>query len=516
MASASRPSSKSKVLGFADFKIDLRTGELHRNGFVVRLQRQPFQLLVHLAEHSGEVVSREELRQLLWAADTFVDFDNGLNATINKVREALGDSPEHPRFVETLPRRGYRFIAPVSAIPSIDAPLVVVPNIAAKAIEPAGSDIGSSRRKNKWFLAAAIGLALLIAISLTAWQLLSKPAQPQEVHTEQITTNASELPITGSALSPDGKFLAYSDPSGTYVRVVATGETHALPLTAGLELRPDAWLRDSANFVATQYARSRPGEEPSLWMVPVVGSPRKLLDNAFAAAVSPDGARMAFVRGPLNVDTQGGREIWVMNVDGPTAHLLATGSETVWLGSVTWSPDSHRIGYIRSPHGPSDSAESTSIQVQSPESERSTTLLSDPKMGNSLLWIPDGRIVYTLADSTNWGIAFSSFASSSFNIWAVSVSITAAQRIGPPMLLARASGDVSHLSWAQSTGTLAFVNEVKQMDAYISELENDGRSATPPRRITLSDANDVPFAWTSDSKSIIFISDRNRYVNIYR
>lgn len=515
MASASRPSTNSEILGFADFKLDVRAGELHRNGSMVRMQRQPFQVLTHLAEHAGEIVTRDELRQLLWPADTFVDFDNSLSAAINKVREALGDSTDDPRFIETLPRRGYRFIAVVNGTSSGPQTAIQAESLAASVGDSSILPPARSRRK-KWIIIAAAGAVTLAAMAVIGGRVLRKTSPPVEAQLEQITSNAAELPITGSAISPDGKYLAYSDSAGTYLRIVSTGEMHAMPLPAGLELRPDAWLPDSANFLATQYSSSRPAEEPSLWLVPVVGAPRKLLDNAFAAAVSPDASRIAFVRGPLNVSTQGGREIWVMNIDGSTPHLLAKGDLTAWLGSVTWSPDSRRVAYIRAPHWASDSPETTSIQVQFPESRKASALLSDPKMGNALLWAPDGRIVYTLADSTKWGIAFSSFASTSYDIWGIPVNTSTAKPAGPSVLIAHASGEVSRLSMAESTGTLAFVNEVKQMDAYISELAEGGGSATPPRRLTLSDANDVPFAWTADSRSIIFISDRNRYVNIYR
>ena len=100
-------------LCFGVFEVDLRAGELRKRGLRVRLQQQPFQVLAMLLEHAGQVVGREELQKRLWPADTFVDFDHGLNKAINKIREALGDSAESPRFVETVARRGYRFIADV-------------------------------------------------------------------------------------------------------------------------------------------------------------------------------------------------------------------------------------------------------------------------------------------------------------------------------------------------------------------------------------------------------------------
>jgi len=110
------PFVSGRAVRFGVFEVDLQTGELRKHGIRLRLQDKPFQILSRLLEHPGQVVTREELRRSLWPADTFVDFDNSLNAAINKLREALGDSADHPRYVETLPRRGYRFIGPVSGV----------------------------------------------------------------------------------------------------------------------------------------------------------------------------------------------------------------------------------------------------------------------------------------------------------------------------------------------------------------------------------------------------------------
>src|ERR1700747_636951 len=103
-------------LRFGVFELDPRAGELRKHGVRVRLQEQPFQVLATLLEHPGEVVTREELQKILWPAGTFVDFDHGLNKVINKIREALSDSAESPRFVAPCARRGYRFLAEVRAV----------------------------------------------------------------------------------------------------------------------------------------------------------------------------------------------------------------------------------------------------------------------------------------------------------------------------------------------------------------------------------------------------------------
>lgn len=107
--------SAGKILRFGIYEADLATGELRKNGNLIRLQEQPFQILAMLLERPGELVTREDLRSKLWASDTFVDFDHSLNTAVNKIREALGDSASNPRFVQTVARRGYRFIAPVQA-----------------------------------------------------------------------------------------------------------------------------------------------------------------------------------------------------------------------------------------------------------------------------------------------------------------------------------------------------------------------------------------------------------------
>ena len=117
------PAANARLYRFGIYQADLRSGELRKNGAKLKLQEQPFQVLAMLLERPGEVVTREELRQRLWLADTFVDFDHSLNTAINKLRDALGDSAANPRFIETLAKRGYRFIAPV-------APPLSLPNLA--------------------------------------------------------------------------------------------------------------------------------------------------------------------------------------------------------------------------------------------------------------------------------------------------------------------------------------------------------------------------------------------------
>jgi DNA-binding winged helix-turn-helix (wHTH) protein len=157
----------STVIRFGPFEADLRTRELRRNGLKLKLQEQPFQVLVMLLERAGELVTREEIRAKLWPQDTFLDFDHGLNAAVRRLREALNDNASLPRFVETLPRRGYRFIAAVQKMIPQGAPQ---PEALASTISDSPGFIRAmERRVPKPGGADEEGLpAHLIAISPTA------------------------------------------------------------------------------------------------------------------------------------------------------------------------------------------------------------------------------------------------------------------------------------------------------------------------------------------------------------
>jgi DNA-binding winged helix-turn-helix (wHTH) protein len=123
-----QPVAKGSILRFGTFELDLEAEQLLRAGRLVRLQPQPFRLLSLLASRPGQLVTREEIRTTLWTGDTFVDFDQGVNFAIRQIREALGDQAERPLFIETVPRRGYRFVAPITspapvpAEPALDTP----------------------------------------------------------------------------------------------------------------------------------------------------------------------------------------------------------------------------------------------------------------------------------------------------------------------------------------------------------------------------------------------------------
>ena len=137
---------------FGCFELDAQSGELRRNGKKIKLQEQPFQVLTILLERPGEVLTREELTKRLWPDETYVDFERGLNKAVTRLRDALGDSAENPRYIETLPRRGYRFIAPIasSAVAVASGPPVArITPVAGVETRPEKVPIPESRNRNR-------------------------------------------------------------------------------------------------------------------------------------------------------------------------------------------------------------------------------------------------------------------------------------------------------------------------------------------------------------------------------
>jgi TolB-like protein/DNA-binding winged helix-turn-helix (wHTH) protein/Flp pilus assembly protein TadD len=164
------PPAQAARMRFGPFEADLRSGELRKHGVRLKLQDQPFQVLTLLLEHAGDIVTREELRQRLWPADTFVDFDTGLNSAVKKLRDVLADSADQPRYIETIPRRGYRFIAPLvdpspATVPSSEPEThKIASSQPASSVVPAAESFSLTRLR--LLFAAAVLLLLFVAVFL--------------------------------------------------------------------------------------------------------------------------------------------------------------------------------------------------------------------------------------------------------------------------------------------------------------------------------------------------------------
>ena len=329
---ANRPLNSHK-LTFADFTIDLEAGELHKNGSRVRLQDQPFQLLALLTQRTEEVVTREELRQHLWSADTFVDFDNSLNAAVAKIREALGDSPDDPRFIETLPRRGYRFIANVmpvnGAVPQSPPSTIVVPVASAEG----------RRRHWRWMFAAvalAVGAVVVVSPAFRAARV------PKVVRYVQITNDGKPKarPVSFiNILATDGSrvYFVRGAANGWEAAQVSVNGGETVPVPAPFEgMVLNDISRDHVKLLVA-HSKGTGTELNSLyWTLPLPGGPAERLGDVqgHGASWSSDGKLIAYCKD---------QDLYVANADGSQPRKLATFTGLPF--QPVWSPDGKRLRF---------------------------------------------------------------------------------------------------------------------------------------------------------------------------
>lgn len=366
---ASMTGAVKKRIRFGPFEADLTTGEIWKSGVKLKLGGQPFKILATLLERPGELVTREELRQEIWPAETFVDFDHGLNAAVNKLRDTLGDSPEEPRYIETMPRRGYRFIGPLP-----EPPL-------SPAMAPLARAAGSP----------APLVSLTTEDSLTSLARLDHGA----IDTwPPPTQNRAPSPMPGKR-----RFfvyvlglLAFVFLAGLYALVHLRSETIADFFGAkehGKKLfrefvsirTPGIWRLDLAH-----------PKDPGARSMIVSGSGRNE-----GPQPSPDGKKLAFMS-----NRTGSLEIWTSNADGSNlAQLTNMGS----CGSPQWSPDSRWIAFD------SESRTTPGVYIVSAEGGPITTHLEINAETMVPRWARDGRWIY-----------FASERSGEIQVWKVAIA----------------------------------------------------------------------------------------------
>jgi DNA-binding winged helix-turn-helix (wHTH) protein len=377
------PSHSVQVIRFATFEVDLRAGETRKSGLKLKLTGQPFEVLSILLERPGEVVTREELQKRLWP-DTFVDVDHNLNAAINKIREVLGDSAENPRFVETLPRRGYRFIAPIDVGTGLVAGQLGGPQRVPLRPQTEGGDAAHETLLQRHWVLGLSGAAIIVIAVLAYW--LTRPLMPPKVSGYTRVTNngrAKRFRIDAfPVIVTDGLRVYFAETADSGMRSTLShasafgGETShvSTPFEQNIELgdiapnRSDLLLQ---TFVAGE-------SEMPLWILPALGGvPRRVGDVLGRdAAWSPDGQRIAYAKGP---------ELYVCKADGTEARKLVAAS-----GQVRWPRWSPRGSILRFTVG--NPGGWTSIEEISVDGGRPHALLPGWKgvhcCGN---WTPDGK-----------------------------------------------------------------------------------------------------------------------------
>ena len=482
------------VIRFGIFEVDLRAGQLRRNGLKVRLQEQPFQVLAMLLEHPGEVVTREDLRARLWPADTFVDFDHGLNAAVKRLRDALGDSAENPRFVETLARRGYRFLAPVES-PSPETPAIVSVRNNTRI---------SSTAKSRWRLVAAGFVIVLVtlAIGLHVGMRASRALQPVLPKEIRLTANSPDAPVYFGAISPDGRYLAYIDPRGTFLREIASDESHALSLPEGFRVHHLSWYPDGSHLLAEAMADSE--ERSGLWNVPLLGgAPRKLVADAEAGSVSPDGKQLAFLRG----DKFNHSEIWLTSTGGGEPRMAVNVPGYV-IGPPTWSPDSQRFAYLKDVYWPGYSTEDVEIEMYEVASGKTDLILNDYRLQYGLVWTRDNRILFSRAEEPP--------GQGESNVWSLKVDARPGWRWGAPVRLTNGPDCKPVINMSADGMHAVYIRSNIAPAVFVADVDARPREIGKLQRLTLDERQSRPYEWTPDGKSVLYVSDREGTLRIFR
>jgi DNA-binding winged helix-turn-helix (wHTH) protein len=291
-----RPFSRLRA---GDLEVDIRCGEVRRNGEKIKLQQRAFQILVVLMQHPGEVVTRDEIRQNLWPGDTFVDFEHGINTAVKKLREAVGDNAQSPQYIETLPRYGYRFH------PSVES--LETNGVAQEAETPAPPpppepEVIRPVTKKRWLKAALAGSLIAVLAIGVFFGLRWQRSRSAALHAWTQITRFSDS-ATQPALSPDGRMIAFIrgpetfvTPGEIYVKMLPDGEPVQLTHDNLPKMAP-AFSLDGSRIAYTATDRNFNWDT---WIVPVLGGePRKLLPNA-ASLTWLDRWRVLFseLRGP--------------------------------------------------------------------------------------------------------------------------------------------------------------------------------------------------------------------------
>ncbi len=466
----------AQIVRFGIFEADLQTGELRKNGVKVPLQGQPFQVCTLLLEHAGELVTREELRQRIWPEDTFVDFEQALNTAIAKIRLALGDEADNPRFVETLPRRGYRFIGPV-ARPSSQA---VAP------VAPKGWFERLTARRN-WLVVSTMLLILVSGIGI--WRSSKNRADalpPLEVAPLAGLLGGQHEP----AFSPDGNQVAFvlggtEKNCGIYTTMV--GGEKSLRLTSDCNDTSPTWSPDGRRVAFYRYFEN--GNGMAIRVVPAFGGSEHRLYkgpfNPWARGLdwSPDGNVLAFSGG--QTEWKGTWISLLSLVDSTTRRLTSPSGEEIDY-SPAFSPDGSTVAFVR---GTLAGAVEDLYVVPAAGGVPTRLTFDKTWIKGSPTWTPDGR-----------DIVFSSARGGLASLWRVSASG------GTPRPVAGVGVIASSPSISPIGNQLVYTQSFIKENILRLNLKDEKHSQGPPAVLNLKKGRNWRPNFSPDGKRFAFES----------
>jgi DNA-binding winged helix-turn-helix (wHTH) protein/Tol biopolymer transport system component len=474
---------------FGSFRLDQQKRLLLQGAESLSLPPKAFDVLLYLIENRGRVIEKSEFMKAVWP-DSFVEEGN-LSQNIFLLRKTLGDGQDGQRYILTVPGVGYRFVPEVTER-NEQSPTEFP---ATAVASPAGQASAAAYRESP---ALRIGLyvaALVVALAIGFVLYWQHKAAPQALLETQLTTNASEASLTATAISPDGKYLAFADEHGLYVRQTGSGETHPLSIPSAAKIYRLSWYADGSKILAAGVTPETP--VPSVWSISLLGASfRKLREDVEEAVPSPDGSRIVFT-------TRLESEIWVMGSNGEEpARLLSAPTQDNFAG-LAWFPDNKRILFIRDPVVGPETVESLELEGGRPAIVVSSHYLT------ASVFLHDGRLLYSV-----WG---QSVKYSEIHFWEVQVDLNTGRAAGSTHSFTQwREASISNLSATSDGRQVVFLKGNPQGDVYLGDLEQNGKALTAPRRLTLDDRDDEPSDWTPDGKSVLFHSNRNGSYDIFR
>jgi Tol biopolymer transport system component/DNA-binding winged helix-turn-helix (wHTH) protein len=462
---------KDHVIRFAAFEVDLRAGELRKNGLKLKLSGQPLQVLSILTEQTGQVVTREELQSRLWP-DTFVDVDHNLNSAINRIREVLGDSAESPRFVETVPRRGYRFLIPVE-----------------KSASPRGFGEKTTIRA-QWI---ALGSAALLFLSgIAIWGVSRKAKESGLLSGEAAPLTALPGFHAYPAFSPDGNQVAFviegeGRQPGIYTAIV--GGEKALRLTSDAGDSSPTWSPDGGRVAFTRY--SPDNHSLSVTVIPALGgSERKLYtfpyrppDSTEWVNWSPSGDFLAFAEN---------RRVQLLSTADYTTQPLTSPPDRSFDYAPTFSPDGTKVAFVRGTAGANDDL--FVVPIKGGEPKRLT--FDRCAIYSPSAWTPDGR-----------EIVFASSRRGLHNLWRIPVSG------GTPKTITRVV-TATHPSISRK-GDLVYLQQLSNDNIWRLGLKDELHVQGPATPLISAKWQNTQPHFSPDGKRIAFESDRSGYSEIW-